>query len=78
MRTLHGLRVFPFRVLARPFRFAAMNKDKGRPPGAEPERLRIDLPLDEALRRISQAKPPPGGIPERQKRPRRGKQTRER
>lgn len=48
-----------------------------RRPGAEPERLTIDLPLEEALRRISQAKPPPGGIPERKKRPRKGKETRE-
>lgn len=52
--------------------------DSPRKSGAEPERLTIDLPLDEALRRISQAKPPPGGIPERPKRARRGKGTRER
>ena len=52
--------------------------DGRRGPGAEPERLTIDIPLDEALRRISQAKPPPGGIPERPKRERRGKGERER
>jgi hypothetical protein len=52
--------------------------ERAKKPGAEPERLRIDMPLDEALRRISQAKPPPGGIPERPKRARRGKGTRER
>lgn len=34
---------------------------QGRRLGAKPERLTIDLPLDEALRRISQAKPPSGG-----------------
>ena len=47
--------------------------DPPRKPGAEPERLTIDVPLDVALRRIAQAKPPPGGIPERPKRARRGK-----
>jgi hypothetical protein len=45
-------------------------------PGAKPERLRIDIPLDEALRRISQAKPPPGGIPERPKRIRNAREKR--
>jgi hypothetical protein len=49
-----------------------------RKPGAQPERLTIDIPLDEALRRISQAKPPPGGIPDRPTRARRAKATRER
>jgi hypothetical protein len=58
-----------------------MRKADGRDtksPGKEPERLSIDIPLDEALRRISQAKPPPGGIPDRPKRARRGKEPRER
>jgi hypothetical protein len=54
------------------------NSEPRRKSGSEPERLRIDVPLDEALRRISQAKPPPGGIPDRPKRARRGKDTRER
>lgn len=52
------------------------DNDKRRRRGSEPERLTIDIPLDEALRRISQAKPPPGGIPDRPTRARRGKETR--
>jgi hypothetical protein len=42
-------------------------------PGAEPERLKIDLPFEEAVRRAMQSPIPPGGVPERKKRKRRGK-----
>lgn len=39
-------------------------------PGAEPDRLKIDLPWEEAVRRAMHAPIPPGGVPEREKRKR--------
>jgi len=43
------------------------------PRGADPERLVIDVPFEEAVRRALAKPIPPGGVPDKPKRPRRGK-----